>query len=165
MQVISNIRDHLEKTIEVFSVLFFCIGIISTVFGTFARTFTFLPAIPWSAELTRFSIIASVFLVIGIGVRKGMHVSFTLLLEKLSPRFRLGLQMVNNTLMIIFFSFIGFYGYEMAVSNSSQFSAILQLPMVYPYLFIPLGSLLLILEVIFLTIIQTSDYRKQEVKE
>lgn len=156
---IIKFRNGLEKLTEIVASVFFVIGVVSTIYGTFARSFTFIPSIPWSSEVTRFSIIAAVLLVAGMGIRKGLQVSFTLILEKISPNLRLSLQMVNNSLMIIFFLFIGFYGFQFSISNSSFQSPILQLPMVYPYLFIPIGSLLVILEVIFLSIEQFIQFK------
>ncbi|WP_243299308.1 TRAP transporter small permease [Bacillus litorisediminis] len=159
MQLLFKIRDTVEKATEIVAIVFFAIGILSTIYGTFSRTITFLPSISWSAELTRFSIISAVLLVAGIGIRRGMQVSFTLVLEKLPPSFRLGLHMINNAIIITFFIVIGFFGFDMAITNTGQHSPILQIPMIIPYLFIPISSLLVVIEVIFLAFEQVLELK------
>ncbi|MFZ4451245.1 TRAP transporter small permease [Salibacterium aidingense] len=162
MQRIQRIHQLFEKSVETLSVSLFVIGVISTIFGTISRTFPVLPNLSWANELTRFTIIASILLIIGFGIRKGSQISFTLLLEKMSPGPRLILQMINNILMLSLFFIIGYYGYFFAVSNAGQTSSLLEVSMVYPYIFVPIGSLLVMLEVIFLGITQILIYKNEQ---
>src|SRR5699024_7121938 len=50
-----------------------------------------------------------------IGVRKGAHLGFSLLLDKVSPSIRQVLTMLIALISVIFFMFIAYYGVEMMI--------------------------------------------------
>ena len=152
MNYINLIRRIIDRIFITISVLLFSAGVIATVLGTITRSINFLPTLTWTSELTSFLIVVSIFLVVGIGVRRGIQISFPLFLEKLPHSLNILLSTFNNLLTIFFFVVIGYYGFHIAQSNTGQTSPILQIPMVYPYLAIPIGSALIIIELLLMII-------------
>lgn len=105
-------------------------------------------SLPWSEELTNYSIIWITFLGSGICVRKKIHVSVDLLFQYIS-----GIPMKVIYMLILigslsFVLFMGITGVKLVsgVYSSGQLSTALRIPMYIPYLALPLGGLFMALE-------------------
>jgi TRAP-type C4-dicarboxylate transport system permease small subunit len=143
---IYSFREKLDRWVIRSAVFFFTVGVFITFIGVVFRFFPSFPSLSWTDELTRLCMIYSSFIVAGIGLRRGTQIAFTLVLEKVpKPLFRI-MTIINSLLMICFISVIGYYGFRLALINKDQLSAVIQIPMVYPYLIIPLSAFLMILE-------------------
>jgi len=147
--MIRKIIDRISITI---TVTLFSLGILFTILGTISRPLNFIPTLTWASELTTFLIVISIFLVVGVGVRKGIQISFPLFLEKLPFVWKHVFDIFNNILVISFFSIMGYYGVIMAQSNATQLSPVLQIPMEYPFWALPIGSFLIVIELILIII-------------
>jgi TRAP-type C4-dicarboxylate transport system permease small subunit len=137
--------DGLIKTL-VFAA--FSVMLAAALIGTVARYLTFLPTISWGEEVTRFAGIWSVFLVSGLSIRRGAHLSVDLVTRLLSERLR------RLACFCVFGAMLGFclillwYGARISYDNLGQFSAALQWRMGIVYLCIPIGGALMAFEVV-----------------
>lgn len=148
LQRIYRYQELADKVILAVAALLFIGGVVSACLGLAFRSVPTLPTLTWTAELTRYASIASVFLVGGMGIRKGTQISVTLVPEKLPyVLFRI-LTVVNCALMGAFFCFLMYYGYQAALLGSAQSSPGLGISMFYPYLVLPVAAALMLVEVL-----------------
>ncbi|HWL84143.1 MAG TPA: TRAP transporter small permease [Roseomonas sp.] len=96
----------------------------------------------WSEELIRYVLIWSVFLGVGIGVRKGMLASVEIVNATVpTPAAKL-LTWTSLALSALFWMVLIAYGWIILGNVQGMRSGALELPMTYVYSAIPLGSLL-----------------------
>lgn len=114
----------------------------------------------WSDELARFLFLSVVFLGLSPAYRKGDHLGFTVLHEKIPDvwvkRLMLFIHFIAFVLMVV----MVFYGIDAIKVASRQISPSLQISMSIPYALIPIGSFLVIVQIgsIFYT-----EYKKLSV--
>lgn len=146
MGIFYRLREKLDWIILNLAVLCFGAGVIATFLGVVFRSIPSLPGITWTGEFTAYMMITATFLVTGIGIRRGIQLSVSLIPEKLpEPLFRI-LTIVNGLLMLVFLSIVGYYGFQSALMNQGQMSQTLGISMFYPYLVVPIGACLMIME-------------------
>lgn len=146
MDSIYRIRHIMDMVLPFIGVLFMSVGTISAFIGVITRTFTTSSAFTWVDEVTRYCMIWGTLLVIGINMRKGLMVSFTFALERLSRNLVIIFKWIIQVLVIFFSSLVFYYGLRMAIINKDQLSMTLQMKMFYPYLIMPISSVFIIYE-------------------
>ena len=127
-------------------------------------------SISWFDELARYCMVYMTLLATEAGLRDGSQISITAIVDKLSPSFKRTMQLIVK-IIIIGFSIARFVCSLTIVQtqiSSGQVSAGLGIPMVIPYLALPIsfGAITIVqilsLLVIFKTPIQSNN--KQESK-
>ncbi|WP_277297377.1 TRAP transporter small permease [Succinatimonas hippei] len=127
-------------------------------------------SISWFDELARYCMVYMTLLATEAGLRDGSQISITAIVDKLSPSFKRTMQLIVK-IIIIGFSIAMFVCSLTIVQtqiSSGQVSAGLGIPMVIPYLALPIsfGAITIVqilsLLVIFKTPIQSNN--KQESK-
>jgi TRAP-type C4-dicarboxylate transport system permease small subunit len=108
-----------------------------------ANRFVFKLSISWTEQLARFLLIWISMLGATVAVRTGAHIGVMFVVTRLK-RWRLLFMAVNAVLVIGFLLVVGAYGLKLCISQSRQFSPVLQLSMFWPYLSIPAGCLVMI---------------------
>ncbi|OPY79769.1 MAG: Sialic acid TRAP transporter permease protein SiaT [Syntrophorhabdus sp. PtaU1.Bin058] len=119
-------------------------GIIGT-FDVFMRYFFNSPTI-WVAEISIYLVIASSFLPLAYVQLKNGHVKVDTIVNWLSPRTALSLEIVTTILAIVYCLVIDWQGAKMVYTSyltSETSPTLLRVPVVIPQLFIPLGALCL----------------------
>lgn len=146
--MLQKTRHILDLVIGSLSGVFFVIAVCATLIGIMDRTFGLNWKAVWAEELTRYSIIWSMFLIVGMCLRLGYQTSFTLFLEKMPDQIRRLVQLVVYLLITLLFLLLLFYGTKSALLNFGQRSPVLQVPMFFPYMAIPVGALLGLFETV-----------------
>jgi C4-dicarboxylate transporter DctQ subunit len=126
----------------------FSIMLLAALAGTMARYLPFMPTIAWGEEVTRYAGIWSVFLVAGLGIRNGTHLGVDLLTRTFSRKLRRANFTIVYSLMMGFALLLLHYGVKIVVENTGQYSAALEWPMAWIYLCVPVGAVLMIVEII-----------------
>jgi C4-dicarboxylate transporter DctQ subunit len=103
---------------------------------------------PWSEEIARYLMIWMGMLGSVVALNKGRHIGVTVIVERLPPKVYALLIPVIQLIMVFFLLVIFKEGLSMAVFNASQRSPAMEIPMFYPYLAIPAGAALMIVEMI-----------------
>ncbi|WP_221039397.1 TRAP transporter small permease [Gelria sp. Kuro-4] len=98
----------------------------------------------WSEELARFSFVWLVMLGSSLAIRSNRHMSIDFIKEKMSPQLQLLLSASSTILCMVFVAVIGWQGLQLLTITSRQLSGGMRIPMAYPYLAIPVGSLLML---------------------
>jgi TRAP-type C4-dicarboxylate transport system permease small subunit len=96
----------------------------------------------WSEEVIRYALIWSVFLGVGICIRRGMLASVEIINAALPPLPARLLRGASLTVSAAFWVVMISYGWIILGNVEGMLSGALELPMTYVYLAIPVGSLL-----------------------
>ena len=150
---INGFLDRLEivvRWVMIFLILFM-MGIVAL--GVFSRYFLKY-SFSWGIELVRFSSAWLVFIGASISVRRGEHMALGFIKEKVDKKKRLFLTLIANAFVTVFLVWILVHGIRWCLSNYTHLSSVMQIPMTYPYLSLPVGLAFIIVEVILTTVIE-----------
>lgn len=162
MGVIKNIMW--EKTVD--KVIKIVIGILFSImtlciFLAVVNRMTIKISLSWAEEVARFSMIWMTFLSLGIGLRRGAHLGVEIIVTKLKPNLRVFAGMLSIISFIAFSIIIIFTSAKILRVQlmSHQVSAALSIPMFIPYLAIPVGMVIALIEEVGLLISQIKLFR------
>lgn len=113
----------------------------------FFRFVIYVP-FPWSEESARYLMIWMGMVGAATAMRHGRHIGVTILIERLPPKASRLLAPFVALLMVGFLAVMAKEGFRLAVKNMAQHSPAMDLPMLIPYLAIPVGGALMILEIL-----------------
>jgi C4-dicarboxylate transporter, DctQ subunit len=130
--------------------LLFVLGLIMTVVILLQVFFRFVAQIPfsWSEECARYLMIWMAMLGSVVALRMGRHLGVRVLVDRLPGRTYDRIVPFLQLAMIFFLGVIGTQGFDLALANLEQTSAAMEIPMLIPYLAIPMGSWMMILNVV-----------------
>ncbi len=120
---------------------------ITILIQIFFRFVVYHP-VPWSEELARYLMIWMGMLGSVIALRKGRHIGVTFLLDKLPTRAHKFIVNLVRFIIIGFMAIIGWEGLGLAIFNATQLSAAMEIPMTIPYMAIPVGATMMIIDLI-----------------
>lgn len=100
----------------------------------------------WVEEMTVFLMIWMAFMGAAIGVRRGAHIAMTIIVDRLPTRLAKMLFYASTIAIIAFSAVVVWQGVLLALTVGNQRSAALGIPMTFPYLIVPFGALLIILQ-------------------
>ncbi|MEW6258973.1 MAG: TRAP transporter small permease [Thermodesulfobacteriota bacterium] len=136
--------------IRLCSNLLFVLGLVMSIvilLQVFFRFFLQLP-LPWSEEFARYLMIWMAMLGSVVALRMGRHLGVRVLVDRLPGRTYDVIVPFLQLVMIFFLGVIGVQGIDLAVANWDQKTAAMEIPMLIPYLAIPVGSWMMILDVV-----------------
>ncbi|MCG8484362.1 MAG: TRAP transporter small permease [Clostridia bacterium] len=136
MQLIKKVTDGLVVT--------FFISLILLVFAQVIFRFVFHNSQPWIDELSRFLFVWIIYLGGTITIRKGINITFDLLIDSLTSKTWMVVFTIVNILCIFFLLLIVVLGFNISFINRVQASSLLGLNMGIVTLAIPIGGILMI---------------------
>lgn len=114
----------------------------------FFRFVVYVP-FPWSEECARYMMVWMAMLGSVVALRWGRHIGVRVLVEKIPgqgyDRFVVPLVQLG---MIAFLAIVAKQGWNLTAFNMHQRSPAMEMPMMIPYLSIPVGSLMMILDIV-----------------
>ncbi len=143
-----KVRQVIDRIIGAISGILFIIAVCATLIGILDRTFGLNLKTVWAEEVTRYSIIWAMFLIVGICLRRGYQTAFTLFLDKMNVKLRALFQIIIYILITLFCLLLFYYGIKSSFQNINQHSPVLQISMTYPFLSIPVGAALCLFETV-----------------
>ncbi len=102
--------------------------------------------VPWSEEAARYLMIWLGMLGSVVALRKGRHIGVTALVDALPERIAKILAYGVRLTMIGFMAVIGWEGLKLAIFNYPQLSAAMEITMTIPYMAIPVGAAMMIVD-------------------
>jgi TRAP-type C4-dicarboxylate transport system permease small subunit len=108
----------------------------------FAR-YLFHQSLYWTEELGRHVMVWMIFLASVLCVRRGYHLSITLLKERLKPDKQALMQLVGAVILAYFFYMMVVHGWTLTQKTMVQRSSALHYPMGYVYASLPVSGLLM----------------------
>jgi len=115
-------------------------------------------SIVWVEELSIYLMIWVSFLAAAVAFREGAHVTFTVLVDKLPMRIRRKLIFFNQAIVLGFLMVIVYYGFLFAIVNWGQQTPALRISKGIPYLAIPVGGILMILQMTGIVLIHARQH-------
>lgn len=105
--------------------------------------FFFHSALTWADEVARFLFIWLTFLGATLGVARGSHIGMDIVVQKVGPRTRKGLEIVSCVLVLVFLGAWGVFGWSLVLQNLDYLAPSTEVPMGYVYAVGPLSALLM----------------------
>jgi C4-dicarboxylate transporter DctM subunit len=130
--------------------------------------YVFLSPTAWVADLSMLLCIGSVFFAVGYAMTEKSHISVTLITDKLSYRNQVLFSIISLILTGFYCLVLIWTGAEVAIGTlqSGEMTGLgLRYPMALPRAFIPLGGILLLLEVVNQIVIRISQFSKIKERE
>ncbi len=123
-------------------------GIVMTIIILIQIFFRFViyKPVPWSEEAARYLMIWMGMLGSVIALRKGRHIGVTALVDILPKKVSFIVGIFVRISMAGLLGIITYYGFNLALFNYSQLSAAMEIPMMIPYMAIPVGSVMMIID-------------------
>lgn len=115
------------------------------IFQTLSRYLFKIPLF-WAEELARYLMIWLTFSAAAIVMREGGHVSVVFLTSYLSLGFQKGIKILVKIFLGIFLAFLIVKGIVLCTVVYKQMSPTMRISMFWPYLAIPFGSFLMMVE-------------------
>ena len=134
--------DMLETTIRWTVVLLLAVMVAAIGSQVFAR-YLFHQSLYWTEELGRHVMVWMIFLASVLCVRRGFHLSITLLKERLKPDKQALMQLVGAVILAYFFYMMIVHGWTLTQKTMVQRSSALHYPMGYVYASLPVSGLLM----------------------
>jgi len=145
MGILTKINAVLEKLAEALTIAFLggiAIVVPLEVFNRYITGNMFT----WSTEFCQYSFVWASMMGAAAGLRKGGQVAITSLkdrLEKVSAFAARTLQGVIYGIMLVFLALMSWYGIVQVITNYTQKSSTMSIPMSYPYAALPLGFVIM----------------------
>jgi TRAP-type C4-dicarboxylate transport system permease small subunit len=149
--MLKRIRDYSVRIVEVIAIVGILLILTFTAYEVSAREIFGLPTI-WTNEITSYLLVWFGMMSIIYAYDKKAHVSVDLIYRKFSPRVKIGVDLFNHILTFVFALFILVYGYKywwLAYSNDWRHFGMLDVPMAYTRMAIPVVGLFLAFQILF----------------
>jgi TRAP-type C4-dicarboxylate transport system permease small subunit len=149
-------RRLLQSLVENLIVVLFG-GFVLLVFAEVVARYVFNWPLIWSAELAKFLFVWVIMLGTAIGVYRGAHLGFDLILNLLPLKAQTYLSIVNRIVMLVFVSIIIVKGFELSIAARYTLSPAMEIPMILPYLALPVSGILMgiyLLHSIYLAVVE-----------
>jgi TRAP-type C4-dicarboxylate transport system permease small subunit len=132
-----------KRVMVVASIVF----VLILLWGVFSRYVLNL-AVAWVEELAVYLMIWLVFLGIGVAASERGHIGMLFLRDSLPLPVRKYVLLLTNLLMIAFLAVVAYQGTVLATTVIPQKSAALRLSFFWPYMAIPFGAGLMIIQLL-----------------
>lgn len=157
--MINKIVKFMEKTELFLGVLFLSTFFITILIQIFARYFGI--AAIWTEEAANYSFIWSVFMGASVMIKRKGHFRFSLLLEKLEGKARIYLNIIINTILLLFNISVFYYGIIATRSFwNYRWVALPDLKMGYVFLCLPIMGITMAIYVLSDISISVQSIRK-----
>ena len=128
------------------SLVFLGIAMTGTILVQIFFRFIVYKPVPWSEEAARYLMVWMGMLGSVLALRKGRHIVVTALVERLPPAMGRVVTRLVYLVMIGFLGIIVWEGFQLAVFNISQRSAAMEISMSIPYMAIPVGAAMMVVD-------------------
>jgi len=102
----------------------------------------------WSEEVARMMTIWIAFGGASYGFRRGAHIGVTALIDKAQGKMKTFIRFSGQILVILFFILTFYFGLQLTIGMVGVSSVAAKIPMVLPFLSIPVGSAMVLIRLI-----------------
>ena len=159
--------DMLEIMIR-WTVVFLLVIMVAAIGSQVFARYIVHQSLYWTEELGRHVMIWMIFLASVLCVRRGLHLSITLMKERLKPERQAVLQIMGSVILAFFFYMMVVHGWTLAQKTMVQRSSAMHYPMGFVYAALPVSGLLMFIvniEIIVKTGLELFGMRKGEEKK
>jgi TRAP-type C4-dicarboxylate transport system permease small subunit len=141
MRCNAAIRRGTELVIMVLMTFLVIVVVASVIFR-----YVLMSPLSWSEEVCRYVMIWLGFLGASLAVHEGLHVGVEFVVDCVPPQFASGMRGMARAGVAMFLLAVMAYGFHLVTNLWDQMSPVLEIRMTWPYLAIPVGSLLMLLQ-------------------
>jgi len=150
--MMQRLCDGLARVTAVAAVVCLLVMTLSIMINVFYRYVLNAP-LAWPPELARFMMVAVTLLASGLAIRNGAHVGVSILVERLPIRVQAVVYTINSALILGFLSILLIEGFRLAFfEGPRQTAPSLGISMMFAFIPLPLGALLMAVHLIETTI-------------
>lgn len=153
---LARLGRALDRLTGLVVIVLISLMLIDVSLGIFFR-YVLGNALPWTEELARYLMVWAGFLAASLALKEGAHVGIEGFLRPLPGGLRRLLVYPAALSIGIFLSVTAFQGIRLLATISQQTTPVLGISMMWPYLAIPVGSLLMLLQLVLQVIGTQSD--------
>ncbi|MDR1625769.1 MAG: TRAP transporter small permease [Spirochaetia bacterium] len=102
----------------------------------------------WTEELSLWLLTGVCFVGSGIAIRKGLHVGITIIIELAPSCTKRALVFAGNFFITVFLVFLSGVSFVSALDAAGKTGKHIEIPLVLPYMQIPLGCILILLQML-----------------
>jgi TRAP-type C4-dicarboxylate transport system permease small subunit len=135
------LRRGTEKAIMILMAFLVVVVTASVVFR-----YILLSPLTWSEEVGRYVMIWLGFLAASISIRQGLHVGVDFLVQWVPETVATWMKRLARGATAVFLLTVMVYGFILVASLWEQYSPVMDVRMTWPYLAIPVGSLLMLIQ-------------------
>jgi TRAP-type C4-dicarboxylate transport system permease small subunit len=146
-QVFSKVSHSCNRVAEWSCILLLVAMTVVTFAQVFFR-FVVVHSLPWSEEFSRYSLVWASFLGASIALKRGLHIGVEAFVTRLSQEKRRLIYLITLVIITFFLIVVIVKGVQMASFNMRQSSPAMRIPMGFPYLAIPVGSLIMVIHLL-----------------
>lgn len=129
-------------------ILFYLIMVFTLLLQVFVRYILKMPLF-WTEELARYLYIWFVFIGSGIAFFEESHIKVELFSSRISSKYKKVYQNIINSIIVVYLVIVAWKGFELAIFFQHQITPALQISRLLPYLAIPVGSIIMILGLLY----------------
>jgi len=137
-----------NKIISNLMIIFYMILVVALFLQVFTRFVLKMPFF-WTDELARYMFICMLFFGAGIAFFEDSHIKLEIFTSKLPLKFKKIHEIILKIIIIIYLIIVTWKGFELIHYIHRQTTPALQISRAYPYLAIPIGSVVMILGLIY----------------
>lgn len=145
--MLGNVAKNLAKSCEIICALLLIFVSLINVSQVVGRYFLG-DSIPWGEEVMRFCMIWLMMLGSVACVYRAEHMAVDGLLGTVKARHRRFMRSALYSVGAAFCLVLVVYGWDAAMSNRTQTAAASGIPMIFPYMAIPVGGMLVFIEIV-----------------
>lgn len=127
--------------------------------------YVFVDPLSWSEETMRYATVWMVLLGGSSALFHGEHMGINIFDKVRSERVRSMARLLVLVCIALFCGVLMWEGFRAAIQNIEQLSPAMQIPMVFPYLAVPVGATLMLVKLICLIVLPEEVYAAELNKE
>lgn len=151
--LVADLLDSWTRSLIVVLMMIIAAVVVSNVFFRYILNVS----IVWSEELSVYLLVWCSFLASSVAFRRGLHVAFTVFRDRLPQPLGRHVELFNHVVVLAFLAVMTWYGAELAISNWNQQTPALRISKAIPYLAVPVGGVLMLIQVVRLLVLPTDS--------
>ncbi|HSB81033.1 MAG TPA: TRAP transporter small permease [Candidatus Methylomirabilis sp.] len=153
--MLQRLSGSLQRCTE-FAVMALMGFLVIIVVASVVFRYILLSPLTWSEEVGRYVMIWLGFLAASIATRQGLHVGVDFVVQWVPPGIAVWLRGVARTVTAGFLLIVMVYGFILVTNLWDQYSPVMDIRMTWPYLAIPVGSLLMLVQMLTPSRVETN---------
>lgn len=143
--MLGRVSAALRRCTELVMMVLMAFLVVVVVASVIFR-YVLLSPLSWSEEVSRYVMIWLGFLGASLAVHQGLHVGVEFVLNRVPPRLAVWLWGLARAGVAAFLLIVMIYGFHLVANLWDQSSPVMEIRMTWPYLAIPVGSLLMLIQ-------------------
>ena len=148
LYLVRHLGGQIDRLVRLLLVVFVT-GMLAALLLQIAARYLMKIPFPWVEELARYLMIWTGFLGSSLAIRRGSHLGFSMLVDRLPRAINLLVSCGVSVGIMIFLGFLIKYGWFITAFVRNQNSPTLPVTMFWVYLAIPVGSAVMLLQILF----------------